>query len=100
MTRTWWLTVTLALAGPSLAAAQEPVTLKFPLPAKGDSQHCELSVRQHLRTMRGDRRYERMDITHLTGLTNAQRDAMRALGSLFELLRVESGHLAAYVQRG
>ena len=35
-----------------------------------------------LRTLRGDRRYERMDITGLTGVTDAQRAALRALGAV------------------
>jgi WD40 repeat protein len=35
-----------------------------------------------LRTLRGDRRYERMDITGLTGVTDAQRAALLALGAV------------------
>jgi WD40 repeat protein len=35
-----------------------------------------------LRTLRGDRRYERLDITGLTGVTEAQRQAMLALGAV------------------
>jgi len=35
-----------------------------------------------LRTLVGDRRYERMDITGLTGITDAQRGVMRALGAV------------------
>jgi WD40 repeat protein len=34
-----------------------------------------------LRTLVGDRRYERREITGLTGITDAQRDAMCALGA-------------------
>ena len=34
------------------------------------------------RTLRGDRRYERLDITGLIGVTEAQRQAMRALGAV------------------
>jgi WD40 repeat protein len=37
---------------------------------------------QHLRTMRGDRRYERLDITSLTGVSEAQREALVALGAV------------------
>ena len=33
-------------------------------------------------TLRSDRRYERLDITGLTGVTEAQRDAMLALGAV------------------
>jgi WD40 repeat protein len=35
-----------------------------------------------LRTLAGDRRYERMDITGLTGITDAQRGVMGALGAV------------------
>src|SRR5207302_3165569 len=35
-----------------------------------------------LRTLVGDRRYERMDITGLTGITDAQRGVMGALGAV------------------
>jgi WD40 repeat protein len=35
-----------------------------------------------LRTLRNDRRYERMDITGLTGVTEAQRGALLALGAV------------------
>jgi WD40 repeat protein len=35
-----------------------------------------------LRTLRSDRRYERLDITGLTGVTEAQRAALLALGAI------------------
>ncbi len=35
-----------------------------------------------LRTLRADRRYERLDISGLTGVTEAQRSALRALGAV------------------
>jgi WD40 repeat protein len=35
-----------------------------------------------LRTLRADRRYERLDITDLTGVTQAQRAALLALGAI------------------
>jgi hypothetical protein len=35
-----------------------------------------------LRTLRGDRRYERLDISGLTGVTEAQRAALLALGAI------------------
>jgi DNA-binding XRE family transcriptional regulator len=35
-----------------------------------------------LRTLRPERRYERMDIAGLTGITDAQRSALRALGAV------------------
>jgi len=34
-----------------------------------------------LRTLRPERRYERLDITGLTGITDAQRTALLALGA-------------------
>jgi WD40 repeat protein len=36
----------------------------------------------NLRTLRAERRYERMDITGLTGITDAQRTALLALGAV------------------
>jgi WD40 repeat protein len=36
----------------------------------------------HLQTLRSDRRYERVDITGLTGVTEAQRAALLALGAV------------------
>jgi hypothetical protein len=35
-----------------------------------------------LRTLRSDRRYQRLDITGLSGVTAAQRTAMLALGAV------------------
>jgi WD40 repeat protein len=35
-----------------------------------------------LRTLRGDRHYQRLDITGLTGVTEAQRSALLALGAI------------------
>jgi len=35
-----------------------------------------------LRTLRGDRRYERLDITALTGVTDAQKATLFALGAI------------------
>jgi WD40 repeat protein len=35
-----------------------------------------------LRTLRADRRYERLDITGLTGVTAAQRAALLAMGAI------------------
>ncbi len=35
-----------------------------------------------LRILREDRRYERLDITGLTGVTEAQRQALLALGAI------------------
>jgi WD40 repeat protein/DNA-binding XRE family transcriptional regulator len=41
----------------------------------------QTSTRACLRTLRGDRRFERMDITDLTGVTEAQRATLFALGA-------------------
>jgi WD40 repeat protein len=38
--------------------------------------------RQLIRTLHPDRRYERMDITELTGITDAQRETLTSLGAL------------------
>ena len=35
-----------------------------------------------LRVLRADRRYERLDITELTGVTEAQRGSLLALGAV------------------
>ena len=35
-----------------------------------------------LRTLRVDRRYERLDITGMTGVSDAQREALLALGAI------------------
>ena len=45
----------------------------------------------YMRTLRPDRRYERMDITGLTGLTPAQRDGLLALGAIDSQLRDQRG---------
>ena len=42
----------------------------------------EVSSGACLGTMRSDRCYERMDVTGLTGVTAAQRDALLALGAV------------------
>ncbi|MBV9357216.1 MAG: hypothetical protein JO023_17025, partial [Chloroflexi bacterium] len=43
---------------------------------------CDPRTAACLRTLRSDRRYERVDITGLTGVTEAQRSAMLALGAM------------------
>jgi WD40 repeat protein len=42
----------------------------------------ELESGEHLRTLRRDRPYERLDISEVQGLTDAQRAALQALGAL------------------
>ncbi len=41
-----------------------------------------LQTRQHLQTLRRDRPYERMDITGIRGLTEAQKASLRTLGAI------------------
>jgi len=42
----------------------------------------ELASGKHLRTLRRDRPYERLDISGAKGLTQAQRASLRALGAI------------------
>src|SRR5205823_3444250 len=48
----------------------------------GTARLWEASGGTWLRTLRSDRRYERVDITRLTGVTVAQRAALLALGAV------------------
>jgi WD40 repeat protein len=42
----------------------------------------DLERGEHLRTLRRDRPYERLDITGIRGLTEAQKATLRALGAV------------------
>jgi len=42
----------------------------------------DLERGEHLRTLRRDRPYERLDITGIQGLTEAQKATLRALGAI------------------
>ena len=42
----------------------------------------DLHSGEHLRTLRRDRPYERLDITGIRGLTEAQKATLRALGAM------------------
>jgi WD40 repeat protein len=42
----------------------------------------DMHSHQHLATLRADRPYKRLDISHTSGLTNAQQAALQALGSV------------------
>jgi hypothetical protein len=42
----------------------------------------EMPSHQNLATLRAERPYERLDISHISGLTNAQQAALRALGAV------------------
>jgi WD40 repeat protein len=50
-----------------------------------------------LRILRSDRRYERMDITGVTGVTRAQYDAMIALGAIDASVRARGPAGAATI---
>jgi WD40 repeat protein len=50
--------------------------------ADGTVRLWQASTGRCMRTLRGDRRYERVDITGLTGVTEAQRQALLALGAV------------------
>lgn len=45
----------------------------------------DLQTGTFLRLLRADRRYERMDITGLSGITGAQREALLTLGAVDRL---------------
>jgi len=48
----------------------------------GVIQLWDMQSHQHLATLRADRPYERLDISNTSGLTNAQKAALRALGAV------------------
>jgi WD40 repeat protein len=48
----------------------------------GTVQLWKASTGSHLRTMQIERRYERLAMTGLTGITDAQRTALLALGAV------------------
>ncbi len=50
----------------------------------GATQVWDLASGQHLRTLRRDRPYERLDISGVQGLTEAQKASLRALGAIEE----------------
>jgi hypothetical protein len=43
-----------------------------------------VNTRECLKTIRADRPYERMNITGVTGLTEAQKATLKALGAIEE----------------
>jgi WD40 repeat protein len=45
-------------------------------------QLWDLENGEHLRTLRRDRPYERLDITGIRGVTEAQKATLRALGAM------------------
>jgi len=48
----------------------------------GTARLWDASNRAHLHTLRSDRRYERVDVTGMTGVTAAQRVSLLALGAI------------------
>ncbi len=50
----------------------------------GLTQLWEMSSAEHLATLRADRPYERLSLVNVTGLTEAQKTTLRALGALEE----------------
>jgi WD40 repeat protein len=50
----------------------------------GAIQVWDLKSGEHLRTLRRDRPYERLDISGVKGLTEAQKASLRALGAIEE----------------
>jgi hypothetical protein len=55
----------------------------------------ETSTGAWLGTLRPERRYERLDITGLTGITDAQRTALLALGALDAKMATGSAQVPA-----
>jgi WD domain, G-beta repeat len=62
----------------------------------------DLNCAEHLRTLRRDRPHERLNITGIRGLTEAQKATLRALGAIEEitipLKRGESTHMFPFLQ--
>ena len=50
----------------------------------GASKLWDLHSRRHLGTLRRDRPYERLNITEIKGVTEAQKASLRALGAFEE----------------
>src|SRR5207244_13415639 len=61
----------------------------------GTVRRWEPSSRAALRILRSDRRYERLDITGLTGVTAAQRSALLTLRAVDHEEIVDQARLAA-----
>ena len=68
----WARAVRISPDGKTVASCGEDGVIKL----------WDLHSHQHLATLRADRPYERLDISHTSGLTNAQQAALRALGAV------------------
>ena len=53
----------------------------------------DLHSGEHLQTLRHDRPYERLNITGITGLTEGQKETLRILGAIEDLLAPGSQHI-------
>ena len=56
----------------------------------GAIQIWDVESGEHLRTLRRDRPYERMNIAGIRGLTEAQKDTLRALGAVEDTATISS----------
>jgi WD40 repeat protein len=74
--------------GRTLASGSEDETIKF----------WDVQTGQCLKTLRADRPYERMNITGVTGLTEAQKAVLKALGAV-EDDEISAGHISMLGQR-
>jgi len=68
----WARAVRVSPNGKSVASCGEGGVIKL----------WDMNSHRHLATLRAERPYERLDISHTSGLTNAQQAALRALGSV------------------
>jgi len=67
----WTRAVRVSPDGKTVASCGEDGVIKL----------WEMHSHQHLATLRADRPYERLNISHTSGLTNAQQATLRALGA-------------------
>jgi WD40 repeat protein len=68
----WARAVRISPDGQTVASCGEDGVIKL----------WDMHSHQLLATLRADRPYERLDISHMSGLTHAQQAALRALGAV------------------